>query len=168
MHRSTISRCIWTSRTDLWLSSQNLLQKGTDLRCSADWALLLWLYLASSSLISILLRQTWWIFTVDLFVRAFSSLGRTPDLEWRRAEIDNGAAKWPLSCRRETWRKLLRGMKHPSLLSLWSRLVRMRSVRVLTEEDMARPKIHGHNLTPCVQFKGWVPGPHKLCLARSC
>lgn len=80
-----------------------------DLGCFTDWALLHWLHLASSSLISILLRQRWWMFTTSLFVREFSSLGQMPDLEWRRAGIDNGAAKWPLSCRRETWRKPLRG-----------------------------------------------------------
>lgn len=141
-----------------------------DLGCFTDWALLHWLHLAPSSLISILLRQRWWMFTASLFVREFSSLGRMPDLEWRRAGTDNGAAKWPLSCRRETWRKPLQGMKvlPPSQLSPWRKLVRKWSVRVLTEEDIARPKIHGHNLTLCAQFKGWVPGSHKLGLACSC
>lgn len=161
---------MWTSRTTgLWLSSQRVCRK--DLRCFTDWALLHWLHLASSSLISILLRQRWWMFTASLFVREFPSLGRMPDLEWRRAGVDNAAAKWPLSCRRETWRKPLQGMKippPPSLLSPWCRLVRLWSVRVLTEEDIARPKIHGHNLTPCAWFKGWVPGSHKLGLACSC
>lgn len=36
----------------------------------------------------------------------------------------------------------------------WWRAVRMWGVRVLTEEDMARTKIHGHKLTPSKGFKG--------------
>lgn len=40
-------------------------------------------------------------------VRVMSAVGWRPDQEWRRAETDNKAAKWPLSWSRETERKLL-------------------------------------------------------------
>lgn len=46
-----------------------------------------------------------------LYVRELSSFGRRPDLEWGRAEIDNGAAKWPLS-----WNV---GMERKPLYSLY-------------------------------------------------
>lgn len=160
---------MWNSRiAGLWLSSQRVLQKGSQMLHRLGFAALT-SFSPPSSLISILLRQRWWMFTASLFVREFPTLGRVPALEWRRAGIDNGAAKWPLSWRRETWRTPLQRMKIPaSLLSPRRRLVRMWSVRVLTEEDIARPQIHGHNLTLCARFKGWVPGSRKLGLACSC
>lgn len=105
-----------------------------------------------------------------LYVRELSGLGRRPDLEWGRAEIDNGAAKWPLSWNIEMERKPLYSMYIPLSLSPlpWRRAVRMWSVRVLTEEDMAATKTHGHNLTLYTGFRGRARGWHKLFLARSC
>lgn len=55
----------------------------------------------------------------------------------------------------------------PSLSPLpWWRAVRMWSMRVLTEEDIARTKIHGHKLTPSIGFNGHVHDSLKLFPAR--